>query len=512
MDNTCVSWSCTTRASKEDLGNVLVLGLGKSGRSVARYCADLLGTRVQSVFVAAGQENRAAREFLEDFSQEGFAFAFGDDGVPKDRTFDICIASPGIPFWHDLYLAGQQVSKELISEMEFAWRESKPNSIWVAITGTNGKTTVTSLSAHILKHCGYAAEAVGNIGDVCLDAVAAGGTDIYVAEVSSYQLASTSQFAPDVAVILNITPDHLHWHKTLEAYRDAKFKVLENLGSVSPLQGNGLPVAVLNAVDDQVRARIRELRQISVRERGFAYIPIGTADGIKGDMRKRCGAENAAYLNEEGHLVVGYAQESIDLGPATDLQILGEHNVSNALAAASVAFALGADAAKVREALRAFKPLEHRIEPCGEIDGVLYVNDSKGTNVDAVLKALTAFPGRTIVLLLGGEDKGTDLEPLVQAVLNRVRVAICYGEAGPRFKQAFAEAKNDAPQGFVCKEARHMADALGQAVTIAQPGEVVLLSPACASFDEFSCFEERGLVFKKMIEDYMARSQQAIEG
>lgn len=494
-------------ASTAPLGNVLVLGLGKSGQAVARYCANLIGTRVTSVFVAAGQESPAAQEFLESYAREGFTYAFGDDGVPADRQFDLCIASPGIPYWHQLYQDGLRASKKLVGELEFAWSESDPLSLWIAITGTNGKTTTTALCAHLLRESGIDALAVGNIGDVCLDAVAQGAAQVYVVEASSYQLASTCSFAPDAAVILNITPDHIHWHKTLEAYRDAKLGLLDHLNSplrhgaqqMCGTKGARPAIAVLNAADDVVRAKVRELRPLSVEEAGFDYLPLGMQEGIRGDMRARCGARNAAFLSADNHLVVALQGAEYDLGPASSLRLVGEHNVENALAAASAALALGADAPSIVRGLQSFAPLEHRIEPCGEVAGVLCVNDSKGTNVDSVLKALAAFPGKRIVVLLGGEDKGTDLAPLVQATHQHAGAAVCFGEAGERFAAAFEQAAASAPAGFTVSCANHMEDALDAGLALARPGDVLLLSPACASFDEFRNFEERGRVFKQLV-------------
>lgn len=491
----------------EVLGNVLVLGLGKSGQAVARYCAALIGTRVTSVFVAAGQESPASREFLESHACDGFAYAFGDDGVPVGEHFDLCIASPGIPYWHQLYQDGLSASAKLVGELEFAWSESDPASLWIAITGTNGKTTTTALCAHLLRESGIDALAVGNIGDVCLDAVAQDAASVYVVEASSYQLASTCDFAPDVAVILSITPDHIHWHKTLEAYRDAKLGLLERLTSprrhgVQSGQGEeGMraAVAVLSATDEVVRAKVRELRPLSVEQAGFDYVPLGTKDGICGDMRARCGARNAAFLDANKHLKVALQGVEHDLGPASELRLVGEHNVENALAAASAALALGADARSVVRGLQGFAPLEHRIEPCGEVAGVLCVNDSKGTNVDSVLKALAAFPGKSIVVLLGGEDKGTDLDSLVEATHQHASAAVCFGEAGERFVAAFEDAAATAPAGFALSRAACMEDALDAGLALARPGDVLLLSPACASFDEFRNFEERGRVFKQLV-------------
>lgn len=484
------------KAAPKNLGRVLVLGLGTSGNAVVKYCLPLLGTRADCLCVAAGKETDAARAAADDYRVAGATVLFGEDCVSvlaeqAGGHFDVCIASPGISENSDFYKAAAAVSDEVISEVEFAWRESAANSVWVAITGTNGKTTTTALTAHLLQTAGMAASAVGNIGETCINAVAAGKTNVYVAEVSSYQLASTRQFAPDVAVLLNITPDHLHWHGTLEAYRDAKFKLLENLGSDA--------VAVLDATNDVVRKKVKELKDRSDDKPAFAYVPMGTAEGITGDMRARCGSENAAFLGEDNALRVALCGTEHVLCKAADLQIPGEHNVSNALAAASAALAAKADAAAVTQGLKSFAPLEHRIEPCGVINGVSCYNDSKATNVDATLKALAAFPHTRPIVLLGGDDKGTDLTDLVQAAHKHTRVVVCFGAAGDRFHQAFEDAASQAPEDFQLLSAAHMEEALDAALGVARPGDVLLLSPACASFDEFTCFEERGDKFKDMV-------------
>ena len=512
----CVTEYDFKRGGREPLGNVLVLGLGVSGKSVARYCAGLLGSRVSSLFIAAGALNDDSQAFVESLVGPGVEYAFGDDALSRFEgqglVFDMCIASPGIPYWHDLYVEGQGVSREVMSEVEFAWRESDPNSTWVAITGTNGKTTTTACCAEVLRSCGFAANAVGNIGDVCLDAVAAGHTDVYVAEVSSYQLYSTRYFAPDVAVMLNITPDHVHWHKTLEAYRDAKFKMLDNMtaarGRLQDSQDTGVcPVAILDATNDVVRAKVRELKSLEREQRGFDYIPMGTADGISGDMRARCGAENAAFISEDGVLHVAYGHADHAVINAADLQIKGQHNASNALAVAAVAVALGARDDSIAEALKAFAPLEHRIEPCGSIAGVACYNDSKATNVDATIKALESFPNQRVVVLLGGDDKGTDLSELVEAAYAHADVAVCFGDAGARIKAAFEQSSAGMPSGFELVQACHLNDALDAGLGLAQSGDVLLLSPACASFDEFKSFEHRGEVFKQLVAQRAAAAE-----
>ena len=208
---------------------------------------------MRALAVAAGARTPAAEEAAAAARAAGALTAFGDKAVRElsravGGPFDLCVASPGIPASSTLYADAAAVSAEVVSEVELAWRESAADSRWAAVTGTNGKTTVTSLVAHLLRAAGEDAGAVGNIGETCLGAVAAGGTRTYVAEVSSYQLASTSRFAPDAAVLLNVTPDHLAWHGGFEAYRDAKLKVLANLPRVPG------SVAVLDATDDVTRA------------------------------------------------------------------------------------------------------------------------------------------------------------------------------------------------------------------------------------------------------------------
>lgn len=480
------------------LGRVLVLGLGKSGRAATAYLLPLVGDRVDALAIAAGARTAASEEFAAEARAAGALVAFEDDavGVLADAaggSFDLCIASPGISQFSAFYEAAAAASAEVISEVEFAWRESAADSRWVAVTGTNGKTTACALAAHVLAGAGLAAAAVGNIGDPCIEAVAAGRTDVYVAEVSSYQLASTARFAPNVAVLLNITPDHLHWHRSFEAYRDAKLKLLANL--------DGVPgaVAVLDATNDVVRAEVRRLRALDADERGFAYVPMGTAAGLGGDMRAACGSDNAAFLDADGTLRVALGGTEYTAGRAAELQIKGEHNASNALAVAAAALALGVGARDVAAHLRSFKPLEHRIEPCGTVDGVRCYNDSKATNVDATLKALAAFPETRPVVLLGGDDKGTDLAPLVAAAHAHARAVVCFGAAGPRFAAAFEAAGEQAPAGFAVARAEHLADALDAGLAQASAGDVVLLSPACASFDEFGSFEERGSAFKTLV-------------
>lgn len=476
------------------LGSVLVLGLGKSGKACADYLMGFLDTRVESLFVAGGKSSEGAEAWASSARERGARVVF--DLESFDERFDLCIASPGISQFSDFYRNAAAASGELISEVEFAWRESSSDSRWVAVTGTNGKTTTTAMAEHLLLEAGFKAAAVGNIGDTCIGAVASGDTEVYVAEVSSYQLASTALFAPNVAVVLNITPDHLSWHRSHEAYAAAKWKVLANLAAVPGA------VAVLCATDDEVRAKIRELKALDARERGFSYVPVGTKDGIAFDMRRACGSDNAAFV-DDGVLAVALNGGEHALVRADALRVKGGHNAENALAAAAAALALGAPDEAVCRGLEGFAPLEHRIEPCGEVAGVSCYNDSKATNVDAVLKALVAFGEVKPVILLGGRDKGTELEPLVAACEASAKAVVLFGESRPRFEEAFAHA------GCPVVTAAGLASALDAALGCARPGDVVLLSPACASFDEFSCFEERGEAFKALVAERAAAAAVA---
>ena len=482
----------------EHLGRVLVVGLGKSGKAAARYCASLLGGRVDALDVSAGKRNADAEAFVASFAGQDIRFAFEWEAF-EDR-YDLCIVSPGISDLSDLYRNAAAASDEIVSELEFAWRESDADSVWVAITGTNGKTTTTSLIEHIALSAGLDAKAVGNIGEVALLSVWQAPAKVYVAEISSFQLATAPLFAPDVAVLLNVTPDHLYWHGTMERYIEAKARVLARLDAVSGPDGCG-GIAVVDCTDptaarlaDECRAAMPDVRMIR----------ICAAADVPEIIALTC--DYPAYEADCG-LVVDYEGGGC-LCAADDLLIKGEHNVLNALAGASAALALGIPAAEVARALVTFAPLEHRIEPCGTAHGIAFFNDSKGTNVDATLKAFTAFAPKTVICLLGGTDKGTDLAPLVEAAHARCKAVVCYGASRARFLEAFGVNPETAVAGE-CHSfdgldvivADRMADATRLAVAYAAPGDNVLLSPACASFDEFKGYDERGRVFKAQVRD-----------
>lgn len=462
-----------TATNKARLGATLVLGLGKTGESVARYLASLMPGRVSSVTLYAGASS-GPDERARALEEAGVNVVLGTERV--EGSYDLAVASPGIPETSAFFRSAAACATEVIGEPELAFRESPER--WVAITGTNGKTTTTSLATHLLRAGGLAAEAVGNIGTLITDRVAERPADgWFVAELSSFQLACTRTLHPRAAVLLNVTPDHLEWHGTMEAYAAAKERVFANM--------DGSDLAVVSVDDDFCRAAAGRLSA-----RGLVPCELS--------VEREPSGPRAAFLRE-GLLVVRLDGVERELLPASDLKIFGRHNAQNALAAAAVALFLGVAEKDVCAALRSFAPIEHRIEPAGEVAGVRYVNDSKATNTDSVEKALTAFDAGSIVVLLGGHDKMTDLTSLSRAVCGRCRVAVCYGEAGERIARSLEGERDREGAALEVLRAVHLREAFDAARACARPGETVLLSPACSSFDEFANMGERGRLFKELV-------------
>ena len=453
-----------------DTFSLLVLGLGSTGTTVASWGAQHLGDAVSSVTVYAGasSEPSATTQKLEAM---GVRVVVGTEKV--EGNFDICVASPGISEFSDFYTSAREASQEIMSEPEFAYRLSPRE--WVAITGTNGKTTTTSLVNYMFSLAGRPSVAVGNIGTVPLSCVDERKDDeVFVAELSSFQLACTSQFHPRAAALLNITPDHVAWHKTHENYITAKLKAFDNMTADD--------LAVVCIADEGSASQLDYIANTGVR-----VCEVDFEDS---------GSSNTAFVSM-GKLKVRRDGVLIELCDVDDMLIAGQHNVLNALTASALALELGLSAAQVVEALKSFSALEHRIEPVCSVDDVEYFNDSKATNTDATLKALTAFPNKDIVLMLGGHDKGTELEQFCEEVCKRVKAVVCFGDARDRFITNMVAARES--YNVEIAEAEHLLDAVDVAYSIAEPGDVVLFSPACSSFDEFSGFEERGRRFKELV-------------
>jgi UDP-N-acetylmuramoylalanine--D-glutamate ligase len=341
----------------------------------------------------------------------------------------------------------------------------------IGITGSNGKTTTTSLVYHILKVAGFSTMVAGNIGTPLISRVAfTTETTITVAELSSFQLELVETFHPDIAVLLNLTPDHLDRHKTIDAYAAAKARIFENQTESD--------FAVLNA-DDPASARFAP-------KRAQVYW-----------FSRKQAVQQGAYLRGEEIVFRSKKQEEVLL-QREEIPLPGAHNLENVLAAATAARLEGASAAAIADAVRTFPGVEHRLEFVAEMAGVRFYNDSKATNVDATLKALEAFPGK-ILVILGGKDKGSDYSVLQPALRERSVLALLIGAAAEKIEQQIS--------GSVAIE---RAGTLERAVEIASQsarrGDVVLLAPACASFDQFENYEQRGRVFKELVRK---REQQA---
>ncbi|UCG75129.1 MAG: UDP-N-acetylmuramoyl-L-alanine--D-glutamate ligase [Gemmatimonadota bacterium] len=440
---------------------VAVLGLGLSGVAAARL-AKARGAEVYASDAVSGERQDAAAGTLRE---EGIVAETGGHDLSLIRNSDLVVVSPGIPPTAEVRQVLRESETPCVAEIELAYRDL--TSRVIGITGTNGKTTTTALCHHILEVGGIDAVVGGNIGTPLSEiALRAEQPDWVVVELSSFQLADTDAFASDIGVLLNLAPDHLDRYPDVAAYYADKRRLFRNSGPHSRW--------VLNAEDPAVM-------KLAQGAEGTAYLVSTTSPASPG-----------AYLDAEDNLRLDLPERRESWLSARDLRILGRHNVVNALAAGTVAALAGCEAPAIASALAGFPGLPHRLEPVASIGGVLWVNDSKATNVAATLVAVQAFE-RPIVLLLGGRHKGEPFAPLIPWVQRGVGV-VAFGEAAPR---VLAEL-GGAPSAVT------LADSLESAVRaarkIARPGDVVLLSPACSSYDMFRNYEERGNAFREIVQ------------
>ncbi len=428
---------------------VLVLGLGLSGRSAARFCAS------RGAEVVAADERSADRiEGLEALPP-GVELRVGAP-FPDPASFDLVVPSPGVPAarWRER-------AHRAWGDVELAWRSLEIPIL--AITGTNGKSTTTLLIEAMLCAAGLRARAAGNVGTPVLDLVGL-PLDALVLEVSSFQLEATEGFRPRVAVVLNVTPDHLDRHGSFEAYAATKERILR--------RQEPSDAAVLSFDDPSVRAMADRTRA--------RIVPFSTRGPLE---RGACLDAGAALLREPGQVPLRV--------PLDDLRLEGAHNRENALAALAAVWAFGVDPLRAAAALAGFEGLPHRAERVATVGGVLYVNDSKGTNPGAACRALQGFAG-PLVWIAGGRDKGLDFSELAASAAGRTRAAVLIGEASDKLAAALAGRID-------VHRAASIEEAVRRAAALAQPGDVVLLSPACASQDQFRDFEERGQRFRQAV-------------
>ena len=435
----------------------LVLGFGRSGRASAAF----LTRRGASVRVLDRADTPALREALQ---RSGLPYRLGPEREDDLGDADMVVVSPGVPWDLPLLQAARRMGMEITSEIDLFFRIT-PARI-AGITGTNGKTTTTALTAEVLRHGGLRVLRGGNIGEPVLDRVEEIDANTWaVLELSSFQLESIARPCLDIASVLNITPDHLDRHQTFERYVDVKARAVEGL----PAGGH----AALNA-DDPASIGLRRRTRARV-------IPFSTRSASPEGVR----IEEGWILLPEGTRVM----------PAAEVPLPGEHNLSNVLAALAAGWAAGVSPARMAEAVRAFPGVEHRLELVGSFDAVRWYNDSKATNPDSTFKALAAF-NEPIVLIAGGRNKGLDLQPLAGAIARRVRALVTMGETGEELAARVREA------GLTrVSRAADLKDAVHQARLQAEPGWVVLLSPASSSYDMFRDYEDRGRQFKAAVRE-----------
>lgn len=442
---------------------ILVIGLGKSGLA----CTRVLRERGATVFATDEKSREALAPAIAAVEESGAAFIAPEALAAIAGTLTSAVLSPGVPLTSPLVRAVQAENVPVVGEIELAFRLCKAPII--AVTGTKGKSTTTALIGHLLRACGLSVRVGGNIGNPLINEVIdASASQWIVAEVSSFQLETIRAFKPKVAVLLNLAPDHLDRYFSMDEYAEAKFRIFANQRFGDFFVGN---------LDDE---RVASL-DISIGE------PRMQSRQLWYTLHDR--HNNAAmYLHGDS---VTYAPIAGDPRPVSVLRrdenpLAGRHNVANVMAALLAALAIGCDRETLHQAVKTFKPMPHRLEPAGEIEGVLYVDDSKSTNPGSVIAALDAYE-RPIVLIAGGRSKGTDFVELGVAIRQRAKALVTIGEAASEI----AEHAN----GIPIVNASSMSDAVQQARALAASGDVVLLSPGCASFDMFASAEDRGEKF-----------------
>jgi UDP-N-acetylmuramoylalanine--D-glutamate ligase len=446
---------------------VLVVGLARTGVATALFCA-ARGARVIAT------ESRTEEQIGEAVAKLRAAGVTLELGGHVDRTFveqDLIVPSPGVPADFPLLVKARKAGVKIWSEIELAYRFL--NGSLVGITGSNGKTTTTALIEHILRGTGMPTMLAGNIGTPLISVVdQTKKNTVTVVELSSFQLELIDTFRPNVGLFLNLTPDHLDRHHTLKAYGDAKARIFENQTPDD--------AAILNA-DDAGAA---------------AYAP--SKPQVYWFSRKQRVAQGAYLRGEE--VILRIDGEDHTVLRRGEIPLAGAHNLENVLAATIATKLAGAALPAIAAGVRTFAGVEHRLEFVADINGVRYYNDSKATNVDATLKALDAFPGH-ILVILGGKDKGSDYTVLQAPLRERAILALLIGAAADKIASQI--------DGAVAIE---RVGTLDHAVEIAsqqaRAGDVVLLAPACASFDQFENYEHRGRVFKALVHELKQRANE----
>lgn len=441
---------------------LVVLGAAESGIGAA-----LLGKQQGwDVFVSDG--GKIKDKYKEELQAAGIEFEEQMHTEEKILNADCVVKSPGIPEKADIVKKVRAAGIEICSEIEFGYRYKADSKI-IAITGTNGKTTTTALTYHILKEAAYDVALVGNIGYSFARQVATKPCEWYVMEVSSFQLDDIRYFRPDIAVLLNITPDHLdRYENNFDNYINAKFRIAENQ--------TGRDYFVVNYDDEVIRQYITT-----------HFIQSNTIFFTMSDQNI---TNEGGFINDD-QMNIRFNGEELNMS-IHDLSVKGKHNQYNSMAAGISARIAGIRKEKIRESFSSFKGLEHRLEHVATIRGVEFINDSKATNVNSVWYALESMTHPTI-LILGGQDKGNDYSQLLELVQEKVKAIVCMGLDNAPIHAAF----DGVVENVI--DTKSAKDAVNAAYSLAEKGDVVLLSPACASFDLFANYEERGAQFREAV-------------
>ena len=440
---------------KTGLKHIAILGAGESGVGAA------LLAKAKGMIPFVSDKGSIKPSFQKELEENGIEFESGSHSVDRILDADLIIKSPGIPEKVDLVQAALKNGIDVISEIEFAgWYTTKKK---VCITGSNGKTTTTMWIHHILKNAGLNVSMAGNIGESLARLVVKDEADIYVIELSSFQLDGMADFKADIAILLNITPDHLdRYNYEMQNYVDSKFKITQNLTKNDWF--------IYNA-DDPIINKEMEKRNILAQLAPFS-------------LEKQEGM--TAYVNNN--------QIIINIKPIVtmsihDLSLKGRHNTQNSMASGIASKILEIRKENIRESLADFKNVEHRLEFVAKINGIEFINDSKATNVNSAWFALESM-SRPTVWIVGGVDKGNDYDSLIPLVKDKVKAIICLGKDNAKIIEAFAGSVE------VISEAKSAMEAVNLSYRHAKNGDTVLLSPACASFDLFESYEDRGEQFK----------------
>ena len=440
---------------------IVVLGGGESGVGAAVLA------KVKGFDVFLSDKGKIEDKYVKMLEQWEIPFEQGGHTEDLILNASEVIKSPGIPSTVPLVKKIESAGIGIVSEIEFAGRYD--NAKKICVTGSNGKTTTTSLIYYLLQEAGLNVGLGGNIGKSYALQVATEHFDYYVLEISSFQLDNCYEFRPDIAVITNITPDHLdRYGYDMENYVRAKFRIVRNLRPED---------CFIFDSDDEIT--INHLDKIVTEAK---KLPFTQKDKV----------EQGAYL-EDGRIVIKYEDEECDIY-LKELSLGGIHTVYNSMAAALAAKATGIDNKVIRESLETFKPIEHRLEPVMSVGGVLYINDSKATNVDAAWYALECQT-RPVVWIVGGTDKGNDYKVLESLVSEKVKAIVCLGVDNRKIHEAFESIVGREN----IKDTMSAEEAVRTSAAFAEDGDVVLLSPCCASFDLFTCYEDRGEQFKAAV-------------